>query len=125
MTANCRAFFVVVFLIGCRGASDLASTENGLEGIVRRGPIAPVCMVNVPCDAPFSATFAVRDERRVVAQFRSDATGHFLVMLPAGHYVVTPDATAPLLGAAQQSRAVVVGSVGVTRIDLNFDTGIR
>ncbi len=125
MTANRMALCVSALLAGCRGASELALSENGLEGVVRRGPITPVCMVTVPCDAPFSATFVVRDERHLVAQFRSDANGHFLVMLPAGNYVVTPDASAPLLGAAQQSRAVVVGAVGVTRVDLNFDTGIR
>ena len=125
MTVSSIVLCGMALLAGCRGASELALSENGIEGVVRRRPITPACMVNVPCDAPFSATFVVRDERHVVAQFRSDANGQFLVMLPAGNYVVTPDASAPLLGAAQQSRAVVVGAVGVTHVELNFDTGIR
>jgi len=104
--------------------SFVRASTTGLEGTVTRGPVMPVCLVGVPCDAPFSAGFEVRQSQRPVARFVSDSAGRYLVLLAPGDYTVVPDSTTPLL-IGGQSRAVSVGRVGMTRLDLQFDTGIR
>jgi len=117
-----------IVVLGCQTTQPMAGIDvagTGLEGVVRRGPITPVCRVDEPCDAPFAASFEVRTEQRVVARFRSDSNGLFRVALLAGSYSVVPDSSAPLLGASHQTQPVVVGPDGLTHVELGFDTGIR
>jgi hypothetical protein len=94
--------------------------------VVVRGPITPVCRVDVPCDAPFSAGFTVQRAGRQVAQFQSDSAGQFTVYLQPGAYSVVPNADAPLISPSSQAKAVTVGDTGpLTVVRLAFDTGIR
>ena len=104
--------------------SPIALT-TGLTGTVIRGPVTPVCQVNVPCDAPFSASFEVRQGSRRVGTFKSDAQGRFSVGLSPGVYTIIPANDAPLMNPAAQVKTVEVGSEGVTTVQLQFDTGIR
>jgi hypothetical protein len=115
---------VVALATGC-GAATAPTATTGLTGTVERGPIAPVCAINVPCSAPFSAAFTVDRNGTVVAQFRSDNDGHFTVSLSPGTYHVTPGADAPLLAPATQVKTVTVMDSGLTTVNLEFDTGIR
>jgi hypothetical protein len=108
---------------GC--GAPTAPSDTGLVGSVVRGPIQPVCQVDVSCDAPFSASFTVQQGDRVVATFRSDFQGHFEVRLAGGMYVVVPGADAPIISPRAQVKEVAVGSNGVTSVLLHFDTGIR
>lgn len=108
---------------GC--ADDPAGPATGLEGVVLRGPTQPVCMAEEPCEEPFSAGFTVRRDGFVLGRFDSDADGHFHLELPPGGYVVLPDPDAPLLAPESQPRDVTVGDVGLTSVELRFDTGIR
>jgi hypothetical protein len=110
--------------VGCGGPSRPTPT-TGLTGTVLRGPITPVCQVDVACDAPFSAGFSVDRSGGAVAHFRSDAAGHFTVWLEPGMYTVVPDQDAPVTAPASQARPVTVGPVGLTDVELLFDTGIR
>jgi hypothetical protein len=48
-----------------------------------------------------------------------------VVHLAPGDYTIVPDSSAPLLGVLWQTQAVVVGSAGLTHVELDFDTGIR
>ncbi len=115
---------VVAFASACH--QPLSPTvETGLTGVVVRGPVAPVCEVNKPCDAPFSAAFDVYQNTRRVAGFRSDTDGHFSVMLAAGSYRIIPAADAPIIQPPAQVKTVEVQPVGLTQIRLEFDTGIR
>ena len=98
---------------------------TGLTGIVIRGPITPVCRLDTPCDAPFSAGFTAERNQRQVAQFRSDADGRFTVWLSPGTYQIVPNSDAALLHPASQVKTVDVGNVGLTDVRLEFDTGIR
>lgn len=104
--------------------TDAGSASTGLEGTAHRSPTRPVCQLDEPCSAPFSASFEVQQGERVVARFQSDAEGHFLVPLAPGTYRVVPDASAPLL-ARSQAHEVTVGPSGLTHVDWDFDTGIR
>ena len=100
------------------------SEQTGLQGTVRRGPIRPVCQVDQPCDAPFSARFGVQQGGQVVAHFQSDSDGRFVVHLAPGTYTIVPDASVPL-PMRGQVQEVTVGPSGVTQVELDFDTGIR
>ena len=58
-----------------------STPTTGLTGVVVRGPITPVCRIDIPCDAPFSAGFSVQQSGRQVGEFRSDSEGRFTVWL--------------------------------------------
>jgi hypothetical protein len=111
----------------CACASSTApSPTTGLTGVVIRGPITPVCRVDVPCDAPFSATFTVQRAGARVAQFQSDASGQFTVFLAPGAYTVVPNSDTPIISPGSQAKSVTVADTGqLTIVRLTFDTGIR
>lgn len=114
-----------VLLAGCGGDSQ-ESLTTGLNGVVLRGPVQPVCQVDEPCDdEPFSATFGVYQGSHRVAQFQSDSLGAFSVALLPGGYRVIPAPDAPIMDPTGQVRDVEVGLTGFTAVVLTFDTGIR
>jgi len=113
-------------IAACASAGSTPSTTTGLTGVVMRGPVTPVCRVDVPCDAPFSATFNVERNGRRVTQFQSDAAGQFTVLLAPGAYTVVPSTDAPVISPASQMKSVTVADNGMlTVVRLMFDTGIR
>jgi hypothetical protein len=117
-------------LVGIGMVAACVSTEpsphTGLTGVVMRGPVTPVCRVDVPCDAPFSAAFGVEQGGRRVAEFTSDGAGQFSVLLAPGAYTVVPDAGAPIIAPTSQKKSVTVADIGaLTTVRLMFDTGIR
>ena len=117
---------VATALSACASAAPSPSPTTGLTGVVMRGPVTPVCRVDVPCDAPFSATFTVEQGDRRIAQFQSDAAGQFTVYLKPGAYAIVPAADAPIIGASLQRKSVTVADNGMlTVVRLTFDTGIR
>ena len=123
LSAAAFALPLVCWIVGC--GAPTAPSDTGLVGTVVRGPVQPVCRVDVPCDAPFSASFTVQQGDRVVATFRSDAEGHFDVRVVPGMYVVIASPDAPIISPRTQAKEVVVGSNGLTTVLLHFDTGIR
>ena len=115
---------IAALLTAC--SSTAPSPVTGLTGVVVRGPVTPVCRVDVPCDAPFSAAFTVQRSGRIVAQFQSDTSGQFSVLLAPGDYVVVPNADAPIISPSSQAKQVTVADNNtLTTIRLMFDTGIR
>jgi hypothetical protein len=105
--------------------SPTSPTSTGVAGTVFRGPVAPVCAFNQPCEAPFKASFSVQRGTTRVTAFQSDEQGHFEVRLSPGSYVVVPEADAPIISPQSQTREVTVCTSGLTMVDLHFDTGIR
>jgi hypothetical protein len=123
-----RSVVLLVLGLGCWTAACRAPTapvETALAGTVVRGPIQPVCRIDLACDAPFSAAFTVQQGERVVASFRSDSEGRFEVALARGAYTVVPAQDAPIFSPGDQKKDVVVGASGRTTVTLHFDTGIR
>jgi hypothetical protein len=122
-----RRLCLIVVVLGATACSATApSPTTGLTGVVMRGPVTPVCRVDVPCDQPFSAGFTVQKSGQRVAQFQSDAAGRFTVFLAPGSYAVVPNADAPIISPSRQSKTVTVLDNGaLTTIQLMFDTGIR
>ena len=123
---------LVVLLFGCRSAAPPESVEpqgrgsisTGIQGTVYRNPTRPVCRVDSPCNAPFSAGFEVWQGGRFVTRFQSDSAGHFQVPLTPGTYKVMPDSTVGIL-MRSQIHEVLVKSAGLTHVEWEFDTGIR
>jgi hypothetical protein len=110
----------------CASAAPSPSMTTGLTGVVMRGPVTPVCRVDVPCDAPFGATFNVERSGRRVTQFQSDAAGQFTVFLAPGAYTIVPNTDAPVISPSSQMKSVTVADNGMlTSVRLMFDTGIR
>jgi hypothetical protein len=119
-----RLLPLMLSVAGC-GSPTAPTTSTGLAGTVYRGPVAPVCAVSQPCEAPFKAGFTVQRGGTRVATFQSDDQGHYEVRVPPATYTIVPDAGAPIMIATSQAREVTVGPDGLTMIDLHFDTGIR
>lgn len=118
----------IVATAACSGNDPSgADSGTGLDGVVLRGPVQPVCRDTDPCeDEPFSARFTVRRPSGLpAAAFESNDAGEFSVALSPGDYVVVPAADAPIMSPASQTRQVVVGESGRTTVELHFDTGIR
>ena len=121
----------VLTLLACRGPGDLSAVldvrgngTTGLEGTVTRGPVTPVCQINVPCDAPFKWSFQVVIGTLVVAHFQSDSVGHYRVPLVPGIYGIRADSGAAIW-PPDQTLQVTVEPNAMTQKDLQFDTGIR
>jgi hypothetical protein len=121
-------FLLSVLIAACSSPPSAVGVDDrlttGLEGVVQRGPVQPVCRVGEPCDAPFRWTFEVWRRQQHVARFQSNSMGRYTVHLAPGDYSVVADSGAPLW-PPQQALAVTVGPVGLTHLDLDFDTGIR
>jgi len=127
MSTYYRAIWTAVSIGMMAACSSTApSPSTGLTGVVVRGPVTPVCRVDVPCDAPFSATFNVERNGRRVTQFQSDTAGQFTVFLEPGTYTVAPNSDAPVISPSSQIKSVTVADNGMlTVVRLMFDTGIR
>ena len=107
-------------------ASLLIGDENGIMGIVLRGPINPGPEIQGEInEAPFPALFHVLNSDQVVAHFESDDNGNFRVVLLPGDYTIVADASAPILRPEQQPKLVTVPVNGFADVTLEFDTGIR
>jgi hypothetical protein len=121
------AFVALPLLLALAGCNRPAAPDGttGLSGVVLRGPTSPVCRVDVPCAAPFSASFTAEQSGRPVAAFHSDGDGRFTVALAPGDYTVIPSADAPIRSPQSQAKAVQVRPSGFTAVQLEFDTGIR
>ena len=116
MSSTGRLGLVVATALLLLPAASSGTTGSGLYGVVKKGPITPVCRVDVPCDAPFSASFTVQQNARQVAQFRSDASGQFTVFLNPGPYIVVPSADAPIISPERQTKSVTVADSGALSV---------
>ena len=105
--------------------SIIPETADGLSGFVMRGPTQPVCSDPVSCEEPFSAGFQIKKNNVTVGAFRSTSEGCFAVQVPAGNYLIVPDADAPILAPQSQTQDVSVVPNVWTQVSLTFDTGIR
>jgi len=127
----------IVSIVSETGASvpDTAWPEatttrrTGIGGNATAGPVCPV--VRNPPDpacAPrpvAGAVLLIRDASGAeVARTRTAADGTFFVALAPGGYVVEPQAVTGLMGTAG-SQSVTVNDGVASRIQLDYDTGIR
>jgi hypothetical protein len=103
--------------------STLTLLLGGLHGQILRGPIAPVCRVGVPCEAPaaHATLYFTRSGRTVSAT--ADAKGYYRIRLAGGVYAVRTKRQPIGRGLEPAKVRVVAGRD--RRADFHIDTGIR
>ena len=99
--------------------------HGSLAGVVKRGPIAPVCMVGQPCDAPAKNVILLFSRNdRVVGRVVTDEQGRYHLRLPVGLYSVRRPAAASIDRKLEPNHVRVYGG-RTGRVDFSIDTGIR
>ena len=124
MSSTGRLGIVVVAALLLLPAASSGTTGSGLYGVVKKGPITPVCRVGVPCDAPVEVTLVFSRNGREVTRVRSSEKGKYRVGLAPGFYEVRSPVR---IGVQKQPKphALHVRSGHWDRINLFFGTGIR
>ena len=105
------------------------AAESGIRGLALAGPVCPVETEPPDPDcAPrpvAGAAIVVRDASgSEVARATTEADGGFFVPLPAGLYVLEPQAVEGYMGTAAAFEVDVQDGVA-TEVQLDYDTGIR
>jgi Carboxypeptidase regulatory-like domain len=123
-----KAFALAVLAaltLGCDSAGSAGTgTASGLKGLVKRGPIMPVCRIGVPCDEPAPGVKLVFSRSgKVVATATTNQKGWYRVTLRPGRYSVRTRShglerrTTPSTARVPRDR--------LARRDFMIDTGIR
>jgi hypothetical protein len=111
-------------LVGAAGAQATVG-RGSLAGVVKRGPIAPVCVVEQPCDEPAKGvTLLFSRNDRVVGRVITDDQGRYRLQLPAGLYSVRRPAAASIDRKLEPNH-VRVYARRAAHVDFSIDTGIR
>jgi hypothetical protein len=98
-----------------------ARTTSGLRGVVRRGPISPICVAEQPCYVPVKGATLVFSRRgHEVARVRTRKRGVYRVPLKVGTYSVKV-----LSGRPVEPTKASVQRGTFRRVDFSIDTGIR
>src|SRR2546428_14181057 len=94
MSSPGRLGLVVAAALLVLPAASSGTTGSGLYGVVRKGPITPVCRQGVPCDAPVRVTLVFTrgssDGGTTItfAAVRSNSNGRYRIALDPGFYTV-------------------------------------
>jgi hypothetical protein len=120
-------FLVLLALVAATLVAPVAGAEvrGTLRIVAVRGPISPVCMVDVPCEGPAAGVrIVVSRNGLVVARRVTDRDGRAHVTCAPGRYRVKASYAG---GVAPQfrSRLVRVYDNRTVRVRFSFDTGIR
>ena len=101
----------------------LVAFVSGLQGLVTKGPVTPVCKQGVPCTARVQVTLLFHRAGHTY-RARSGRDGHYRILLAPGYYTVT---TLERVGIGRNitPRAIHVRRTHVDRLDFSIDTGIR
>jgi hypothetical protein len=120
-----RCLLLLMAALTISGGTAAGSTGSGLRGVVTRGPIMPVCMVDQPCDEPAAKVRLVFVQSgTVVARARTSETGRYRVALAPGRYTVRLPGK-PAVGRIVKPQTVRVLRARYSRVDFSIDTGIR
>jgi hypothetical protein len=120
--------------LGCNGSGlDADSPAGTLAGQIAVGPFCPVEVEGQECPPPpgtYESILVLVYARlaggdRLVAQVRSDDTGHFEVQLPSGSYRVSLVHSIGIPGGPPQVQEARVEAGATTALTFDIDTGIR
>ncbi len=100
-----------------------ATPAAGLYGVVTKGPVAPVCRVGEPCEAPAQVTLLFA-RNGAIRKARSGSDGRYRIALAPGVYSVS---TLERIGIGRNitPARVKVRRARYDRVDFHIDTGIR
>ncbi len=119
---------LILFVTSCAPGPQQVGT---LEGHVTIGPLVPVVREGEPEPTPAPEVFASRqivicaqDGRTEITRVEIDGKGNYRVKLPVGTYVVDINRIGIDRGI-DLPKTVDIVSGGVTRLEVEIDTGIR
>jgi hypothetical protein len=120
-----RLAVLVAFAALVLAAGSPAAPSSGIQGLVLRGPVTPVCRAESPCSAP-AAHVLVRVWRgqRLVSSAWTDAQGRFRLGLSPALYTVSIRFQRGPTWRVSSQRVHVV-SREFARVRFVLDTGIR
>ncbi len=106
-------------------AETAPASDNGIEGVISVSPARPGPQrMGEPDKVPVAnTTFVVKQGEERVTSFTTDASGHFRVALPPGHYVVTREGPGAAIGHWQFE--VDVASGKMASVNWTGDSGMR
>jgi hypothetical protein len=106
--------------------ADATLARGTLTGLVTRGPIAPVCVAEQPCDEPAPNVHLLFSRNgAVIGRAVTNQEGRYRVRLPAGNFSVRRATVAAAVDLKLEPNRARVYAGRVTRIDFSVDTGIR
>jgi hypothetical protein len=113
----------LVIVAGAGAQTSVVS--SGLQGVVMRGPIAPMCVAEAPCTEPAkNVTLLFSRNGRIAGRAVTDSAGRYRLRLPAGAYAVRRPP--PLgIGKGIEPNHARVYARRFVRVDFSIDTGIR
>ena len=118
-----QTLLAVTAFVGVALDASAMAKPSGLYGQVRRGPIAPVCTAEQPCDEPaVGVTLVFSRAGRELARTTTRADGTYRVRLAPGLYGVSR-ARRTARPVEPVTARVPIG--GYARVDFSIDTGIR
>jgi hypothetical protein len=113
-------------LVLAGAAAGSTTNAGGLRGLVTRGPITPVCMVEQPCSEPAPhVTLLFSRNGRVVGRAVTNDQGRYRVRLAAGLYSVKRAGPVGKIGRGLEPDHARVRAGRLVRVDFSIDTGIR
>jgi hypothetical protein len=102
-----------------------AASGSGLFGMVRKGPVTPVCRAEVPCTKPAAGVVLVfTSSSGSTARVMTATDGSFRVVLAAGRYTVRVRSAARF-GSSVKPGSATVEAGRFMRRNFMIDTGIR
>jgi hypothetical protein len=129
------AVMVILLMLAACNATNSGSQQqvgttgkSGIEGTVTIGPTCPVQRVNDPnCnDRPYQAEIHVNTNNGVwVKKFTPDAQGNFKIELEPGTYNLEPQTPMDNILPRANSQDVTVLAGVFTKINIQYDSGIR
>ncbi len=118
-----RALALVTVSLAVVASASGAVPRSGLYGTVMRGPITPVCMVGVPCDAPAANVTLTFSRAGFARETQTDERGAYRIGLPPGIYSVHTNSKP--FGQTPRPARIRVRAGHSDRIVFMIDTGIR
>src|SRR5437899_11182012 len=131
MSSTGRLALVALAALAVLPAASAGTTGSGLYGVVKKGPIRPVCQVGIPCDAPVRVTLVFWSARpsggtmeKVHEAILTDKHGRYRIALAPGFYEVR---SAAKIGFTRMPKphALHVRAGHWDKINLFCDTGLR
>ena len=107
-------------------ACDAGPRETGvIEGLVKLGPIVPVCREGEPCDGVYKGANVVlrKPGGAAIKRVTANDKGAFWIDSPAGVYEVGVDVEGPMPTCAPVR--VIVKAGETMRVEIDCDSGIR
>ena len=121
-----KRLVAISFALLALQACEAGSMETGvIEGVVKLGPIMPVCKSGVPCYGVYKdAKVVLRTPAgQVVKRVTANDKGAFWMDAPTGRFEVAVEVEGPLPSCTPAQ--VSVPARKTVRVEIDCDSGIR